>query len=112
MAVAVALTAAVVIVGLRRNLSETTRDGLPRFEGDSEGDAPTLGLYEGEGRPPGPLSARQQRWFLAFFLLWTLFYAAYAALSTDDRLENAAKAGLLLVAAAINLLISRRRQRC
>jgi hypothetical protein len=34
--IAIALGIAVVVLGLRRNLSETTRNWLPRFGGDPE----------------------------------------------------------------------------
>jgi hypothetical protein len=42
--VAITLAIAVVVLGLRRNLSETTRNGLPRFGGDSEQATATLRL--------------------------------------------------------------------
>jgi len=47
LAVAFTLGAVVVLVGLRRNLSETTRTGMPRFEVNPRRATPTLGLYEG-----------------------------------------------------------------
>jgi hypothetical protein len=59
---AIALGIAVVVLGLRRNLCETTRNGLPWFGEDPEQVLPTLGLYEGEERRRRPLSPRQRRW--------------------------------------------------
>jgi hypothetical protein len=92
--VALALGAAVVILGLRRNLSETTRNGLPWFGGDPDAAAPKLGLYEGEERRRRQLSPRQRRWHVSFYLLMALTYAAFAVLSADDRLHDASMAGL------------------
>lgn len=56
LAVAITLGIAVVVLGLRRNLSDTTRNGLPPFGGASEGATVMLGLYEGEERRRRPLS--------------------------------------------------------
>lgn len=53
--------AAVVVLGLRRNLSETTRNGLPRFGGGPERAPATLGLYEGEERRRRSLLMQQHR---------------------------------------------------
>ena len=91
--VAISLGSAVVVLGLRRNLSETTRNGLPRFEGGPERATATLGLYAGEERRQRPLSPRQRRWLVACYLLIALFNAASAALSADDRLLDASSAG-------------------
>jgi hypothetical protein len=87
--VALALGIAVVALGLRRNLSDTIRNGLPRFGGDPERATATLGLYEGEGRRRRPLSPRQRRWMIGVYLLMSLSFAAFAALSAHDRLFNA-----------------------
>jgi peptidoglycan/LPS O-acetylase OafA/YrhL len=101
--IAVGLGAAVVILGLKRNLSETTRSGLPRYGGPERATA-TLGLYEGEERPRRRPSRREQRWFVAVYLVWALFEAAVAVLSSHDTLIHAAMAGLLLLAVAVLLL--------
>jgi len=101
--VALTLGATVVGLGLRRNLSETTRNGLPRFGGDPDGAAPTLGLYEGEERRRRPLSPRQRRWLVSFYVLMALTYAAFAVLSADDRLHDAGMAGLLALGAVFLL---------
>jgi hypothetical protein len=87
--VAITLGVVVVALGLRRNLSETTRHGLPRFGGDPERATSTPGLYEGEERQRRPLSPRQRRWMVGAFLLLGLAYAVMALLSANDRLIHA-----------------------
>jgi hypothetical protein len=102
--VAITLGIAVVVLGLRRNLSEITRDGLPRFDGDPERATPMLGLYEGEERGRRrPLSPRQRRWAASFYLLFALFYAAFAVLSAESRLHDASIAGLFALGAGFHL---------
>jgi hypothetical protein len=102
--VALTLGTAVVILGLKRNLSETTRNGLPRFGGDPERAPPTLGLYEGEERPRRPLSPRQRRWLVSLYLLIALIQAASAVLSSHDRLIHAANAALVVLGVVVLLL--------
>lgn len=97
--VAVTLAIAVVILGLRRNLSETTRNGLPRFGGDPERATATLGLYEGGERRRRPLSPRQRRWLSGGFLLLGLAYAVMAILWANDRLIHAVFAALWVIIA-------------
>jgi len=87
--VAITLGIAVVILGLRRNLSDTTRNGFPRFGANSERATATLGLYEGEERRRRPLSPRQRRWMISAYLLMSFIYAAFAVLSADGRLFRA-----------------------
>jgi hypothetical protein len=100
--VAVTLGIAVVVLGLRRNLSETTRKGLPRFGGDSERANPTLGLYEGGERRRGSLSPRQRRWTIGFYLLVSLAYAAFAIFGRHDNgLFDAILAGGFALNAAV-----------
>lgn len=99
--VAITLGIAVVVLGLRRNLSETTRNGLPRFGGDPERTTATLGLYEGEERRRRPLSPRQRRWMGSFYLLMSLTFAAFAVLSGHDRLFNAILAATFALNAAV-----------
>jgi hypothetical protein len=99
--VAITLGIAVVVLGLRRNLSETTRNGLPRFGGGSERGTATLGLYEGEERRRRPLSPRQRRWMIWFYLLMSLTFAAFAVLSAHDRLFNAILAATFALNAAV-----------
>jgi hypothetical protein len=89
--VAGGLGVAVIVVGLRRDLSETTRSSLPRFGEDSESTTATVGLWEGERRGK-PLSPRQARWLASVYLLLGLFNAALTVLSPDDRLLHAAAA--------------------
>jgi hypothetical protein len=99
--VAITLGLAVVGLGLRRNLSATTRNGLPRLRGDSERATATLGLYEGGNRPRRPLSPRQRRWAIWAYLLMSLTFAAFAVLSAHDRLFNAIFAAMLALNAAV-----------
>jgi hypothetical protein len=101
--VAITLGVAVVVLGLRRDLSETTRNGLPRFGGDPEGATTTLGIYEGEEKRRRPLSPRQRRWLASFYLLIALTDGAFAVLSADDRLLNASTAGLFALGAVFLL---------
>jgi hypothetical protein len=102
--VALALGTAVVLLGLRRNLSETTRNGLPLFGGDSQQEKAMLALYEGEGRHRRQLSPRQRRWLVSMYLLFALVQATSAVLSTQDRWIHAAIAALAVLAAAVFLL--------
>ena len=104
--VALGLGATVVVVGLRRDLSETTRSNLPRFEGDSE---PVVATGpSGDGRRKG-LSPRQERWFAFFYLVFSLFYAADAALSSDERLLHLVfAAGFAFAALVLVRRVSRR----
>jgi hypothetical protein len=99
-AVAVALAIAVVGVGLRRNLSETTRSWLPRL-GAAEQPTATLGLYEGGNRPRHPLSPRQRRWMIGLYLVMSLTFAAFAVLSAHDRLFHVFFAAALALNAAV-----------
>jgi hypothetical protein len=101
--VAITLGIAVVVLGLRRNLSDTTRNGLPRFGGEPEGATATLGLYQGEERRSRPLSPRQRRWLVSFYLVIALTDAALAVLSADERLLHASTAGLWTLGAVILL---------
>jgi hypothetical protein len=100
--VAVGLGTVVVVVGLRRDLSETTRSNLPRFGEDSEPATAAVGLWEGEqrGRPPSP---RQTRWLASLNLLLALGSAADAVLSADDRLLHAVAAATFALGAAVLL---------
>jgi len=99
--VAITLGIAVVVLGLRRNLSDTTRNGLPRFGGDPERATATLGLYEGEERRRRPLSPRQRRWMIGAYLLMSLSFAAFVVLSAHDRLSNAILAATFTLNAAV-----------
>lgn len=99
-AVAIGLGVVVVAVGLRRDLSETTRSNLPRFGEDSESASATVGLWEGEQRGR-PLPPRQARWLALPYLLLGLLNAADAALSSDGRLLHMAAAAVLVLAAVV-----------
>lgn len=96
--VAIGLGIVVVVLGLRRNLGETTRYWLPRSEGASEQETGALGL-SGNGQRRRPLSPRQRRWMSAGFLLLGLAYAAMAMLWANDRLINAAFAAVWVIIA-------------
>ena len=101
--VAIGLGTVVVVVGLRRDLSETTRSNLPRFGEGSESATATVGLWEGErrGNPRRPLSPRQARWLASVYLLIGAFNAARVVLSPDDRLLHAATAALFTLGAVL-----------
>jgi len=103
--VAITLGIAVVVLGLRRNLSDITRDGLPQFGGGPGRETVTLGLYEGEERRRRLLSPRQRRWLASFYLLLALTDVASAVLSTDSRsrLLHASTAGLWALGAVFLL---------
>ena len=86
--VALTLGIVVVVLGLRRNLSEITRNGLPRFE-----RAPaqaTAMLPPGGGESDSRLRHSEA---LAHCVL-ALVQAASAALSSQDRLLHAGTAAL------------------
>lgn len=99
--VAITLGIAVVVLGLRRNLSDATRNGLPRFGGDPKRATATLGLYEGEERRRSSLSPRQRRWMIWAYLLMSLAFAAFAVLSAHDRLFNAILATMFALNAVV-----------
>lgn len=101
--VAITLGITVVVLGLRRHLSEATRNGLPRFGEGTEPATAALGLYEGGERRRRPLSPRQRRWLVAFYLLIALTDAAAAVFSANDRLLHASTAGLWTLGAVIVL---------
>jgi len=105
--VAIGLGTVVVVIGLRRDLSATTRSNLPRFGEDSAPATATVGLWEGErgGKPPSP---RQMRWLASLNLLIALGNAADAILSSDDRLLHAVSAALFAFAALMAFRTSRR----
>jgi hypothetical protein len=99
--IAIGLGTVVVVVGLRRDLSETTRSNLPRLGEDSEPAATaTVGLWEGERRGSS-LSPRQARWLASFYLLLGLFNAARVVLSPDDRLLYAATGAVFALGAVL-----------
>jgi hypothetical protein len=98
--VALGLGTVVVVVGLRRDLSPTTRSNLPRFGEDSEPATTTVGPWEGERRGK-PLSPRQARWLASLYLLMGVFDAARVVLSPDDRLLHAGGAAVFTVGAVL-----------
>ncbi len=87
------LGAAVIAVGMRRNLSETTRDGIRRFERDPEEGGATLGLYQGPVGPQPQRSPRQWRWLAPFYLVFALVYGVFATSSAHERPWHLAMAG-------------------
>jgi hypothetical protein len=106
--VAIGLGTVVVVVGMRRNLSETTRNNLPRFERNPELATAPVAPSEGE-RERKPLSLRQARWLASLYLLVALVNAADAVLSSDDRLLNVATAALFVLGAVVLVLRASRR---
>lgn len=96
--VAIGLGIAVVVVGLRRNLGETTSNWLPRFERAAEQETGALGP-SGDGQGRRPLSPRQRRWMSGGALLFGLVYAVMASLEANDRLIHAVLAALWMIVA-------------
>jgi hypothetical protein len=96
--VAIGLGISVVVLGLRRNLGETTRNWLPRSEGGSEQETGALGP-SGDDQRRRPLSPRQRRWMSGGFLLLGLAYAVMAMLWANDRLIHAVFAALWMIIA-------------
>jgi hypothetical protein len=94
--VAIGLGISVVVLGLRRNLGETTRNWLPRSEGASEQETGALGP-SGDGQRRRPLSPRQRRWMSGGFLLLGLANAVMAMLWANDRLIHAVFAALWMI---------------
>lgn len=101
--IALGLGIAVVVLGLRRNLSETTRDGLPRFGEASDETPEALGPSEG-GQGRKPLSPKQARWLAALYLLIAISNAVDAVLSSDDRVIHAVAAALFAFCAVLLLV--------
>lgn len=100
--VAITLGVAVVVLGLRRNLSETTRSWLPRFGGPPEPATEIPGSSDyGPGRRP--LSPRQRRWLASLYLLMALTDATFAVLSADSRPLHAVTAGTFALGAVLVL---------
>jgi hypothetical protein len=95
---AITLGLAVIGLGLRRDLGDTTRNWLPRFEGASEREVATLRSPDG-GRRPRPLTPRQKRWMVGGFLLLGLAHAVMALLSANNRLMHAVFAALWAIIA-------------
>ncbi len=96
--VAIGLGITVVVLGLRRNLGETTRDWLPRSEGASDQETRAPGP-SGDDQRRRPLSPRQRRWMSGGFLLLGLAYAVMAMLWVNDRLIHAVFATLWVIIA-------------
>jgi hypothetical protein len=96
--VAITLGVAVVGLGLRRNLGDTTRTWLPRFGEGSARTTATSGSLDGERRRR-PLSPRQRRWMVGGYLLLSLCNAALALPWAKDRLLHAIIAALFALCA-------------
>jgi hypothetical protein len=101
--VAIALGVAVVGLGWRRKLADTTRNWLPRFGEASEQATVPPGLSDAEKRRR-PLSPQQRRWIVWGYLLIGLCNAALALLGADDRLFHAIIAALFALSAVAFLL--------
>lgn len=76
--IGIALGAVVVGVGLRRNLSDVTRTGLPRYKRDPEATTIATERYAGERR--NQLSPLRRKLSIGFYLLISLTYATFAVL--------------------------------
>lgn len=100
--VAITLGVVVIVLGLRRNLSATTRNGLPRFGGGPKRATP--GLYEGGERRRHPASPRERRWLASLYLLLALMQVASAVQSPDERVLHAGAAALMVLGVAVLIL--------
>jgi hypothetical protein len=101
--VVITLGAVVVVLGLRRNLSEITRNGLPRFDRASE-QATAIPGPPGYGQWRRPLTQRQWRWGAGVYLLLGLGNAATAVMQADSRLIHAISAATFAFGAVVVLL--------
>ena len=101
--VAITLGVAVVVLGMRRNLADTTRDWLPRPGEPSEWVVAALGSPDG-GRWRRPFSPRQRRLAVWGYLLIGLCNAALALLWANERLFHAIIAALFALLAVAVLL--------
>jgi hypothetical protein len=100
--VGLTLGIAVVVVGLRRNLSNVTRSGLPRYGGRSEATtAPPEFFDVGQGRHQ--LSPWERKLSIWLYLFMSLSYAAFAVLKAEDRLLHVFSA-VLAIAAMVFML--------
>src|SRR6476620_11017796 len=97
--VAIAFGLAVVVLGLRRDLGEATRDWLPRFGAAAATPEPSHG-----GHKRRQLSPRERRFFFWAYLLFGLCNAVLAVLSDDNGLVYAILAVLWAVNAVVLLL--------
>lgn len=103
--VALSLGTAVVVLGLRRNLDDVTRNGLPRFEEAPETATPTP--EQSVGEPRGRELSPGQRWFLVgMYLLLSVSDAVSAVLSAENRPMHVVGAALFGISAAVFALRS------
>jgi hypothetical protein len=93
----------VIIFGLRRNLSEATREGLPQFGRASEDGTVTFGPPEGSFRQR-PLSQRGRRLLGVMYLLLGLNQVVLAVRSSDEWLIHTATAALFVLGVVVVLL--------
>jgi hypothetical protein len=101
--IAIALGVAVVGLGWRRELADTTRNWLPQFGEASEQATVPPGPSDAVQRRR-PLSPGQRRWIAGGYLLISLGNAALALLGADDRLFHAIIAALFALLAVAFLL--------
>jgi hypothetical protein len=106
--VAITLGLAVVVLGLRRDLGEVTRNWLPRFGEASAPGTATPGPSDG-GQKRRQLSPRQRRFAICAYLLFGLCYAVLAILSADSRLLHVSSAAIWATGAVVLLLKGDRR---
>ena len=97
--VAVALGAAVVVLGWRRKLGDTTQEWLPRFGETAESATAPPVPPDGE-RERRPLTPRQRRWLAWGYLFLSICNAALAFPWANDRLFHAIIAALFALSAA------------
>ncbi len=96
--VAITLGVAVVVLGWRRELGDTTREWLPRFEGSSKPEAATL-MPANRERGRRPLSPGERRAIAGLNLMLSLLNGVTAVTRADDWLLHAIIAVLFALSA-------------
>ena len=99
--VAIAFGIVVVGVGLRRDLSDVTRSGLPRYKRDPEATTIATELPVGERNQLSPLTRKLG---IGLYLFMGLTYAIFAVLEANERLVHASLAVLFAIATVVFLL--------
>lgn len=98
--IGLALGIAVVVLGLRRNLSEVTRGWLPRYGEASKAATVWPEFYEG-GRRDRRLSPRRRKLGIWLYAFISLCNAAFAVHGAHDRGMHAANAAVFAIGAVV-----------
>lgn len=101
--IGISLGIAVVILGLRRNLSDVTRSWLPRY-GEALGKRAMVPDFFDSGQGRRQLSPLTRKLNIWLYLFMSLAYAAFAVLGVHERLMHVSMAVLFAVAAVTFML--------